>query len=115
MCEAFGCALADARKARGMSQIELANALGMSQTMISTWERGRGVPDTSDAFALESALQLPPGGLSHHLGFVPAGTSSPPSTVDAAIAADPLLDVADKRALHALYRELARRYNGRNR
>lgn len=34
------------RKKRGISQVTLADRLGMSQTAISQWEVGRNLPDT---------------------------------------------------------------------
>lgn len=41
-----GMRIADARKRKGMSQVELAEALGAVQKLISSWESGEGNPNS---------------------------------------------------------------------
>lgn len=45
MMQTFGSKIRDARVARGMTQEELAMALNVSRTTISSWERNRTQPD----------------------------------------------------------------------
>lgn len=54
-------------------------------------------------FAIEQALDLPPGSLSRLLGYVPADTA-PASTVEGAIEADADLTRAERRMLVSAYR-----------
>jgi transcriptional regulator with XRE-family HTH domain len=105
----FGRILANARVARGVRQLDLANALGVARSLVSMWEQGWHVPETEHVFALERLLKLPSGHLSQRLGYVPFN-SEPVTTVEQAVVADPRLDLADKRAVLAVYRELARRH-----
>lgn len=44
--------LANARRARGITQEELANRLGVSRQAVSNWERGETSPDTDNLIAL---------------------------------------------------------------
>jgi Zn-dependent peptidase ImmA (M78 family)/DNA-binding XRE family transcriptional regulator len=46
-----------AREAKGMSQQQLAIAIGRTQTAISYWEAGRRSPDVDDLIALSTALE----------------------------------------------------------
>lgn len=87
----FKQALRQAREARGISQDALAKRLGFrAQSVASKWEdtegdQARKVPDPDDVFALEAALELPPGSLSRHLGYLPLKVGSVPE-VDAVAA-----------------------------
>ena len=49
---ALGEKLARLRKARGMSQEQLAEALGVSRQAVSKWELGEAVPDVSRVVAM---------------------------------------------------------------
>lgn len=61
---ALGVALRQARKSRGMTQMELAGETGVPQNTISAIERGlRGAPNPANLARLEAALQLPAGSL----------------------------------------------------
>lgn len=48
-----------ARKARGLTQEALANALGVSRQSVAKWEKGAAMPGTAHLFALSECLQLP--------------------------------------------------------
>jgi len=92
-------------RSRRMIQTRLAAELdGVSQSAISGWINGQSVPNHNVVFAIERALDVTPGFLSHHLGYIPAGTS-PPCSVPDAVDADPLLDDVRRAALLALYRQ----------
>lgn len=54
----FGKRLAQARCARGLSQVELANAVQMYQSDISDFERGSKWPETKTLIALASVLHV---------------------------------------------------------
>lgn len=43
----IGCFIAERRKALGMTQLELANKLNITDRAVSKWENGRGMPDIS--------------------------------------------------------------------
>lgn len=104
----FGGAVTDARIARDLSQDELADKAGVSQSNVSGWELGRWAPDPDDVFKLERVLRLQPGTLSTHLGYEPVKVATKPPDVIGAVMASSL-DSIDKRALAGLYRELVRR------
>ena len=53
---AFSDSLASARKAAGMTQEELAFAIGVTRVTISSWERGLTQPDTESLRRLSEAL-----------------------------------------------------------
>lgn len=104
----FGGAVVDARLARDLSQDELAEKAGVSQSNVSGWELGRWAPEPDVVFALERVLRLTGGTLSNHLGYVPTKVATKaPDVVGAVMASS--LDSIDKRALAGLYRELLRR------
>lgn len=63
--------LKSARRKCQRTQSDLADAVGVSQTAISNWLRGRQVPPPDKVFAIEAALGVVPGGLSIHLGYLP--------------------------------------------
>lgn len=102
--EAFRRTLRLAMDRRGMSQTDLADKLGVSQNSVSTWLLGRSVPEPERVFAIERALDLEPGSLSAHLGYVP---SDAPDTVKPGfreyVNAMPELDDTAKRAILGAY------------
>jgi transcriptional regulator with XRE-family HTH domain len=109
----FGEALAEALVARGRTQRELADALGITQSAISAWKYGNAEPAPPTVFRIERALGVDPGSLSVHLGFVPAGADvsalgGGAYSFEAAIAGDGRLDERGRRVLRAAYRELVR-------
>lgn len=54
----FGMRLAEARKARGMTQEQLAQLLHVSRQTVSHWENGRALPDLAMAQRLAEELGL---------------------------------------------------------
>jgi transcriptional regulator with XRE-family HTH domain len=54
----FGEKLRELRKARGMTQQQLAKAVGVKWEAISRWERGVREPGWSNVLALASALTV---------------------------------------------------------
>ena len=51
------------REARGMSQTELAEALGVDQTTVSAWETGKAEPTIFNLRRLADILGVSPGDL----------------------------------------------------
>ena len=56
----FGDRIRDARKAAGLTQRQLADRLGVSNTSISNWEKGLSRPDADMIQKLCSYLSLQP-------------------------------------------------------
>jgi len=57
--KAFGAALAELRKARGLSQEVLGFEAGLDRTYISLLERGQKSPTLDTVFTLCGALDIP--------------------------------------------------------
>jgi len=55
----FGLALRNARKAEGLTQAELAAAVGVTQPVVSRWERGLSRPSPRQSAALRKRLGAP--------------------------------------------------------
>lgn len=102
----FGRTLADVLGARDITQVQLSSSLGMAQSTISTWVAGRAAPTPRLVFEVERVLELPGGFLSRHLGFVPVSTRVVASSVEEAIARDPLLDDEGRHRMMGLYEHL---------
>lgn len=104
----FGRALQRARAECGLSQRELAGALGVSQASVSQWLTGQSAPRPSRIADLERVLRLAPNTLGWHLGSPPDATTEPKPvmTVAEAAEADPRLGEREQRILAAVYREL---------
>ena len=56
--ETIGSRIRSARKLRGLSQEQLAEALGVSFQAVSTWEQGKFIPDSEHLPALAKELDL---------------------------------------------------------
>ena len=54
----IGRFIAESRKARNLTQRQLANALSISDKTVSKWECGRGAPDVTLLGALSAALKV---------------------------------------------------------
>lgn len=59
LSEIFGTSLRQCRKARGLTQAQLADATGLSLEMIGRLERGKAAPSFDTVAALARALQVP--------------------------------------------------------
>jgi transcriptional regulator with XRE-family HTH domain len=57
--EIFGRNLKRARKAKGLTQKQLAQLLGVSEAAIGMWEAGARLPDVSMASRIAKALDVP--------------------------------------------------------
>lgn len=101
---AFGNALDDALGAREVTQREIAEQLGTTQSAVSAWVNAQAVPDADVVFQIERMLNLPPGYLSQNLGFLPPGIDEAPCTFDRAVAEDHDLTEEQKDSLRAMYR-----------
>lgn len=116
--ENFMRALTDLLAKRGLSQRELADGLGWtSHTRIQPWRNLKAEPKPEEVFAIERFLEVPPGQLSEHLGYVPVGSRPLLNrSVEDAIEADPMLPDWGKRLLRTNYREIRDNYaHGRSR
>lgn len=56
--DSFGTAVRVGRKARGLSQQELAHDLGIAQSYLSALEQGRSVPGAALILSIARALDL---------------------------------------------------------
>ena len=106
--EHFARALQRARSECGLSQRELAAALGVSQASVSQWLTGQSAPKPGRIAELERVLRLTPNALARHLGYSPSDKPDPKPvmTVVEAAEADPRLGEREQRILAAVYREL---------
>jgi transcriptional regulator with XRE-family HTH domain len=104
----FGQALQRAREECGLSQRELADALGVSQASVSQWLLGQTAPRPERTAALERVLRMEANSLAQLLGQVPYDERASSSSVSVAEAAeaDPRLGTRERRILGAVYREL---------
>lgn len=96
-------ALREAREVAGISQRELAEAVGVSQPTIHNWERDTE-PSLDQLRAVEAALGLAAGQLARNAGYISGEALTP----EQAISADGSLRVEDRQALLSVlasYRE----------
>ncbi len=103
----FARALARARKARGLSQSDVARAVGVTASAVSLWEAGETSPRPEIVAKLEAVLGLKDGELTRLLGYLPLGVQREATmSVIAALEADPSLTDEQRDLLAALYRQL---------
>lgn len=57
--EQVGINIMKQRKALGITQMELAERLGISFQAVSNWERGMSCPDISNLMELSDSLEYP--------------------------------------------------------
>lgn len=110
--EDFRVALRGALEQAGWSQAKLGQALGLpesvQQTRVSTWLNGSQHPPPPPVVCqIEEVLDLAPGTLTLHLGYLPPRARTEVRSVPDAIDADPALDARARRALKNLYATLA--------
>lgn len=99
--QAFGVALTAAMADRGVRAPAVAESIGLTDDAVRKWMGGRAQPDPQTLFAVERLLEVAPGALSHHLGYVPAGA---PTSVEEAVAADSRLNKMGRAAVLGAYR-----------
>jgi transcriptional regulator with XRE-family HTH domain len=106
----FAKALQRARGECGMSQRDLAAALGVSQASVSQWLLGQTAPRPERVATIERVLRVAPDSLAQRLGYVSDDSWRPPAMVSVteAAEADPRLGERERRILAAVYRELVR-------
>lgn len=98
---------------RGTSQRDLAAQLGRStHTVFYRWTDLKAEPQPREVFAIERILDVPPGTLSIHLGYLPpeARSAAPfKTTFEEALRSDPDLNDLGRRTLRAVYGEVTRK------
>lgn len=108
---AFGQALTDELNTRGFNQAELVRRYEaltgetVHQTTVSRWVAGAQEPSRRQAVTVEAALDLPPGLLTRHLGYVPTA-AAPAVDLVAAINAAADLAPGDRALLLDMYTRL---------
>jgi len=111
----FGQALQRARRACGLTQRQLADAVGVSQATVSQWQLGESAPRVERIAELERLLRMQPAALAQLLGFTPIDANSRAvMSVEEAAEADPRLGERERRILSAVYRELVQQRQPEN-
>jgi transcriptional regulator with XRE-family HTH domain len=106
----FAQALQRAREECGLSQQQIAQALGVSQASVSQWLLGQTAPRPDRVAELERVLRVEPEAFAGLLGHVAADDRQAHAAVSVMEAAevDPRLGARERRILGAVYRELVR-------
>lgn len=78
MADGLAAKLRQWREEAGLTQDDLADALGITQQTISEWERGRAAPHFKRSATVDKALRLPEGTLARALQQE-AGLDRPPT------------------------------------
>lgn len=90
-------------------QRAIADELGIPPTTLSGWVKGRRTPSNDEAIQLEEVLELEPGTLTVHLGFLPLGAREVNiASVEEAVIADARLGGDQKRIVLDLIRSMVR-------
>lgn len=66
--------IAALRKMRGLNQVDLANAIHVTQSAVSQWETGRTVPDLQQLYILSDFFGVSVDTLTSEKGIIPTGT-----------------------------------------
>lgn len=77
--------IAALRKIRGLNQVDLANAIHVTQSAVSQWETGRTVPDLQQLYILSDFFGVSVDTLTSEKGIIPTGTlkaSPEPKKID---------------------------------
>ena len=93
-----GALIAEARKARGLTQRQLAETLHISDRTVSKWERGAGFPDVALLEPLADALGLTVRSLLR-------GEAEPPEAESVGIVSDAPEDVLLREVIRTLYQQ----------
>jgi len=75
----LGQRIRDARIASGFSQEDLGDALQLTRSSVSLWEKGRSVPEDINLKALADVLKVTPDYLLHGTGKAPVRKQAPES------------------------------------
>jgi transcriptional regulator with XRE-family HTH domain len=67
--EACAVTIVKYRQLAGLSQVELARRLGVSQPLVSSWECGRVTPSIIDIATLEKTLDTEPGEMLFQIAY----------------------------------------------
>lgn len=101
----FGRAARVRREERGLTQRELAQRIGVTESAVANWEQGTTGARERNVVALEDALDMERGELGWHIGqATPPGLHSP----EIAIGADDKIPADHKRTLLAHLAEVRR-------
>jgi len=85
-----GKRIASARRAAGMSQAQVAKALGVSAPAVTQWERGKTDPSAQNLKALSELLRVPP----DFLWSGAASVSTPSPMLDVRLVDEPPPEIA---------------------
>jgi transcriptional regulator with XRE-family HTH domain len=109
----FGQALQRAREECGLSQQQLAQALGVSQASVSQWLLGQTSPRPDRVGELERVVRVELDTLARLLGLtlMDGKTARGLVSVMEAAEADPRLGNRERQILGAVYRELIRQHD----
>ncbi|MBQ8087328.1 MAG: helix-turn-helix transcriptional regulator [Clostridia bacterium] len=91
--QTFGEQLTVARKAKGMTQEALAQAADISRSTISSWERGRTIPDYDSVRRLSEILD-------YDFSQTAEGQSAAPAVEDAAVPEEQAQDASTLPNIH---------------
>lgn len=102
---------------KNVTHRELRDAVpGISaHTEIQRWRHGIAEPPPNVVFAIEDYLDLKPGSLSIHLGYLPPKVQPAPKNLVAMIEGDDRLPAWGKEILLTAYREIMRSLEGHTR
>lgn len=95
--------LVEQRRRRGLTQPQVADAVGLNFSAVSNWERGLNLPRERHMPALARLFGIDLGELRRALGVYAGGGAPAVGSVSDALWADPHLSSEAKRALLALY------------
>ena len=107
--ERLGRAIREARESKGMTQVQLGEALAPHlgavplQTTISRWEKGQVSLDVEQIWAIETALDLEQGSLLYRSGYLDARTG--PRDIETLLRSDPAIEDTLREIAVAGYRQ----------
>ena len=81
----IGNNIAALRKIRGLTQVDLARAIHVTQSAVSQWETGKTVPDLQQLYILSNFFGVSVDALTSEKGIIPTGTqkaSPEPQKID---------------------------------
>lgn len=100
----FARALATTLRDRAMSQTELANRLGTTQSVVSAYATGESSCEHDMIYKIEDILGVTPGFLSRHVGCYPEPPESRMPSLEEVVEADPTLSELGRATILAVYR-----------